>query len=1555
MRRKHAILTKGKRAFAGVMAAMLAATAAPVAYAEELPAAQTVAEETTQQETQDFEENTLDTETVDSADSADTSVDSTETAVDTADNEETTDSEEKAEANDTVTGADDESESSDAAQQAIPAEQNTDEPEVAVYAAQGDFSWGNSESSTANSGDISALSAAISNATGTVYVKLNGDVTVPYGSRLNVPAGKTVYLDLAGHTLYTDYGEESTLIQVSGGELHIKDSSTEKTGTLSAGNAGRVVSVIDNGTLILDSGKITKTDRAGDSCLLFIKQSSVTMNGGILTGGNHITHGAVVMNEGGHFTMNGGEIKDNTSIRDATDSGAAIYMAGTTEFTMNGGSITNNTTTSGAGAAISATNATATIAIHGGTISNNSAKKGGAIYFKGTLLLDETSGTLLIQNNTATQNGGAIATTSGSNVIVMKAGTISGNTAGAQYNGGAIFCAGKFTMTGGQITNNISGYGAVCLQSNTAFNMLGGTISGNTGTGSNKRGAGLYSTNRTGEINIGGTASISGNKLSSPKTNEEESNIYVYSSKLLKILQSGNQVDTGLNETITVNQNWSGKAGVHQGKSAENNLYQVSQNGDISNIENVIPDNSQYQTIYKDGALYIFAHTSHSWKKTASGNQITYTCNEQYCQYHANPLTLTVNAENMEYTGSAYDKASFVDNITPVVTNNTTVSGIIYFMANGTKTSPNGISGASTAGGAPVNAGKYKAVVTINNYYKAEKAFEITKTQNAWITNPTITGWTYGDAPNSPVSAAKCGEVAVTYAKQGTNNFTTEVPTAAGTYTARFTVAEDANYTGLTQDVDFTVAPKPITVTPDAKSKAYGETDPELTYTVNANGLVGEDTLQGIILTRVAGETVGEYTISSTQGENANPNYQITFATAIFTITPKKVEVNAVGYTGTYDGNAHSITVTVTDPANGATITYSTEENGSYTADNPTFTNAGEYTVYYKVTNDGYTEEKSSAKVIIQKKTVTAVIFAANKVYDGNTDAAVSATVDTGIAGETLTISGLFGAFADKNVGNGKTVTVSGNLTVTAGGDAKAGNYDVSYANTTTANITAKQITVTITAGASGTYGGEITPASAKLDGVVGEDAPEITLTYTGTANDGTEYNSTEAPTKAGTYTVTAKTTDPNYTLDATTATAEFTIAKRPATVTPEDKSKVYEEKDPELTYKVEGVLDGEELTDITLTRDKGENAGEYAINGNAEADANPNYDVTFAAGKFTIDPKPIDGATVKLGAGLTANGEEQTQTVAEVLLNDKAIPADSYTVTGNTATAPGSHTLTITGKGNYTGSIKWTYVIAPAKAEDAPGADIVIGSGTVKVAVKSEGNVPTTTLLTDKAELLAMLVDNGDITADELAQIANGASVDVVLTVKEANVTDETKAAMAQAAKDYTIGQYLDISLFKYMTVNGVAQDGVALHTTKDALTISVAVPDALINTNGAYNRSYCIVRYHGDMATVLDATFDATNKTLTFKTDRFSDYAIAYNDTAVPSSDTNTSSNENKQTEATPTPTPAPASTAAPSTMTRVPKTGDTSNPMLYAVLLVVSLFGLAATFVCKRRNNK
>ena len=867
------------------------------------------------------------------------------------------------------------------------------------------------------------------------------------------------------------------------------------------------------------------------------------------------------------------------------------------------------------------------------------------------------------------------------------------------------------------------------------------------------------------------------------------------------------------------------------------------------------------------------------------------------------------------------------------------------------------------------------------NYVLAESGNQTETTANITAKQITVTitpnGGTYGSviAAAAELSGAVDGEnIPVTLTYTGNNYSSATVPVNAGSYKVTASIA-NSNYT-LTGNTTaaFVIAPKAVTVSGiTAKDKVYdGTTDATLDCSnAKFDGILKNDKLtvaaKGMFEKAVAGKQ--NVAISGlTLGGASAANYVLaesgnqTETTA--NITAKQITVTITPNGGTY-GSVIAAAAELSGAVDGENIPVTLTYTGNNYSSATVPVNAGSYKVTASIANSNYTltGNTTAAFVIAPKAVTVSGITAKDKVYDGTTDATLdcsNAKFDGILKNDKLTVAAK-GMFEKAEAGK-QNVAIS-DLEL---GGASAANYVLAGSGNqaeTTATITAKQVTVTITPN-GGTYGSVIA-AAANLSGAVkGENVP-VTLTYTGTANDGTEYNGTTPPTKAGTYTITATITDPNYKLDADTATAEFTVAKRSATVTPDNKSKVYEEKDPELTYKVSGVLDGEMLKGITLARAKGENAGKYAITVTADVSANPNYDVTFAEGTFTIEPKSIKGATVVLGKGLAANGAKQTQTVEKVLLGDKEIPADSYTVTGNTATAHGIYTLTITAKGNYTDSIAWTYVIAPSKAEDAPGEDIAIGSGKVKVVVLPEGAVPSVGLLTDKAELLAMLVNSGDITADELVQIANGASVDIVLTVKEANVPDVVKTAMAQAAKGYTIGQYLDISLFKYMTVNGNRQPDAALHTTKNALPISVVVPDALINTNSAVNRTYCIVRNHEGTITVLDAAFDAANKTLTFKTDRFSVYAIAYKDTAVPSSGSNPGSNnssndsETKKNEVAPTPAPTPASTPArtskPSTITAMPQTGDTSNPTLYVVLLVVSLLGLAVIFVCKRRNNK
>lgn len=76
-----------------------------------------------------------------------------------------------------------------------------------------------------------------------------------------------------------------------------------------------------------------------------------------------------------------------------------------------------------------------------------------------------------------------------------------------------------------------------------------------------------------------------------------------------------------------------------------------------------------------------------------------------------------------------------------------------------------------------------------------------------------------------------------------------------------------------------------------------------------------------------------------------------------------------------------------------------------------------------------------------------------------------------------------------------------------------------------------------------------------------------------------------------------------------------------------------------------------------------------------------------------------ISAAVVTLASGtLTYNGSAQTKQVASVVVDGKTLLAGTdYTISGNSATNAGSYTLTITGIGDYEGTVTKTWTIAKA------------------------------------------------------------------------------------------------------------------------------------------------------------------------------------------------------------------------------------------------------------------
>ena len=139
-------------------------------------------------------------------------------------------------------------------------------------------------------------------------------------------------------------------------------------------------------------------------------------------------------------------------------------------------------------------------------------------------------------------------------------------------------------------------------------------------------------------------------------------------------------------------------------------------------------------------------------------------------------------------------------------------------------------------------------------------------------------------------------------------------------------------------------------------------------------------------------------------------------------------------------------------------------------------------------------------------------------------------------------------------------------------------------------------------------------------------------------------------------------------------------------------------------------------------------------------------------------------------------------------------------------------------------------------------------------------------------------------LTSEEQSQVAEGAEVKVYLKVED--ISNETptehKAEVEAKAGDNEIGMYLDIDLFKQI---GTATE-IPVTETTGAVSITITIPEDLINTDISVTRTYTIIRVHEDengnlITDVIEGKFNPEDNTFTFETDKFSTYALAYHDT--------------------------------------------------------------------------
>lgn len=789
--------------------------------------------------------------------------------------------------------------------------------------------------------------------------------------------------------------------------------------------------------------------------------------------------------------------------------------------------------------------------------------------------------------------------------------------------------------------------------------------------------------------------------------------------------------------------------------------------------------------------------------------------------------------------------------------------------------------------------------------------FNITKATPV-VTKPTTKTLTYNGSEQELVNAASTNGGTVKYALDN-KNWSTSIPTgkAAKEYTVYYKVEGNKNFKDVdVKEITNKINPRTIDLNWNKELTYNGKEQlPTATVSNLADGDKCEITVDG-----AQHKNVGTYKDAAKATKVSNQNYKLPEdVTTSYTIKPKDVTVTITPNGGTYGEKITGATAKLNDVENGdhpeVTLTYTgtgydgTEVNGTEVP-----SHAGKYTVTASIDDKNYNLTGTNTAEFVVKGADAGL-----KVKEVNDK-------KYGDQGFKLEVS---------HKGNGKLSYSSSNEDVATVDDQ--GNVTIHNAGTTKLKVTLgvdhnydsdnKEVTLTVNKinheltvdqkDVEKTYGDEAFTIHAQSKDH--ESAIEYASSDEKVATVDGEGNVVIKGAGKAIITVSQKESK-NY--KKISKEINLTVKAKKITVTVNDASKTYGDEDSEFTYVNDKLIGNDKLTSIILTREEGEDVGTYKIKVGQKEGSNPNYDITFKDGTYTINPLSIDKGTVVLGNVLKYTGEKQTQEVEQVLVNGKALNKEDYEVLDNQATKEGKHVLTIKAKGNnHTGSFKYSYAILPKENDK-------IGTGSF--TVKTTGDVEIS-----RDEIIDLLIENKEITANELSEVAEGKKIEIVLEVKEA----QTNELIETNTKGYKVGKYLDITLNKI--VNGTNK---SIHELTKVMKVTIKVPEELINKDSKTKREYFIARSHNGKVDILETKYNEKTNSLTFETDKFSDYAILYKDTkekeAVKVETTNkeTVKSESKKE-------------------VKKVKTGDNANIIGLMMLLVSSMFVMV--FVRKKEN--
>lgn len=218
-------------------------------------------------------------------------------------------------------------------------------------------------------------------------------------------------------------------------------------------------------------------------------------------------------------------------------------------------------------------------------------------------------------------------------------------------------------------------------------------------------------------------------------------------------------------------------------------------------------------------------------------------------------------------------------------------------------------------------------------------------------------------------------------------------------------------------------------------------------------------------------------------------------------------------------------------------------------------------------------------------------------------------------------------------------------------------NYDIKL--TTVGAITINQAKLTVTVSLD------------KTELTYGEDSPIISYTFSGLKSSDKEDDFTITKTKfaekldAGTYTAAVTISgDKTKFYEINVNTADFTVKQKAATITiNEIKDIVYGDKVPDLSAKVDGVLDGDSLsyaleTDYTVGKKPG-NYYNVKVVFDKNAEANKNYAITTTVTTFYVGTKDL---TIKLNNTPTVAVGKTYKVEAEHLEKIGLVAGDTVT-----------------------------------------------------------------------------------------------------------------------------------------------------------------------------------------------------------------------------------------------------------------------------------------------------